>query len=613
MASTSFRIPRPLDTLNENWQTSSSPLLRERIMAWAKRRIMLGALALAAATGLAVSQNPPVKGPAPKEPDTTAEDQKVLRDLGIGVDAPALLDYFRKRTLPTADPKQIAALIRQLGDDDFDVREQAFSSLAALGAAASGGLSQHAKDNDTEVRKRVEELRQRLDAKAEPAIQSAAARLIARAKPAGAAEVLLAYVPFAVDPVVVNEVCKALGAVAVSDGRVESVVLKALEDAVPIKRAAAGEAILRAGAKDHLDAARALLKDADPNVRLRVAMAMVPRREKEAVPALIGLLGELSPDQLWPAEEVLVRLAGDKAPPVALGSNEATRKAARDAWQKWYTEHKDAIDLAKLEQPEALLGYTLVVQQNINKGVVGGKIRAPGEILELTPDKKVRWSFDLQNQPVDAQVIGENRVLVAEYLSMTVSERDFKGNVVWEKRLPNRPVGVQRLANGNTFVVMQNIVAEYDRKGNEVFSYQQNNPGQQIVRGKKLRGGEIVLLANNHLNNTGVFTRMDTKNKVLKTFPTAPVQSVFGSWDVLPTGGILVPEFQRQRVVEYDADGKEVKSFNIQFPLGASRLPNGHTLVIAQSPGRVIEFDREGREVWSYQNNAGNVFNAKKR
>src|SRR5207244_4193895 len=120
--------------------------------------ILFATLALVAAAGLALSQNPPVKGPDAQEPDTTAEDQKTLRDIGIGADGPALLDYFRKRTLPTADPKQIEALIRQLGDDEFTAREEAFASLAALGAAATTGLNQHVKDNDTEVRKRVEEL-----------------------------------------------------------------------------------------------------------------------------------------------------------------------------------------------------------------------------------------------------------------------------------------------------------------------------------------------------------------------------------------------------------------------------------------------------------------------
>lgn len=584
------------------------------------RNLVLGVLGLAVAVVLTAAQAPPAKGP-PQEPDTTADDVKTLRAVGIGTDGASLLEYFRKRTLPPSDPKQIQALIRQLGDDDFAAREEAYSSLAVLGAAAATELKQaelqFAKDrdkDDAEVRKRVEQLKQRIETKAEPAVQAAAARLIGRSKPAGAAEVLLAYLPFAVDGGVVDECARALGQVAVTGGKLDPAIVKALGDGAPVKRAAAAEAVVRAGAAEQMPAARALLKDADPQVRLRVALALAPRKEKEAVPVLIDLLADLGPEQLWPAQDLLYRLAGEQAPSVPLGSDATTRSAARDAWQKWYTDHRDKIDLAKLERPDEYLGFTVLVQQTFRAVVmpapgpiVGGKFRAPGEVMELRPDKQVRWKFDLQTQPVDARVVGENRVLVAEYMGMCVTERDFKGKVLWEKKLNGRPLSVQRLPNGNTFVVMQNQLAEYDRQGNEVFAFQHVN----LMRGTKLRNGEVAFIANT--GNGGMFTRMEAKTqKILKTFPVNPVFNVYGGIEVLPSGGVLVPDLQRQRVVEYDADGKEVKSFHAQNPLGASRLPNGHTLVAAQAPGRVVEFDRNGREVWSFQAD-GNVFNAHRR
>jgi len=31
-----------------------------------------------------------------------------------------------------------------------------------------------------------------------------------------------------------------------------------------------------------------------------------------------------------------------------------------------YAEHKETIDLAKIEQPDAMLGYTVIVQQSGN-------------------------------------------------------------------------------------------------------------------------------------------------------------------------------------------------------------------------------------------------------
>ena len=575
----------------------------------------LGVLGLMVIFGLAVSQQPGKQDPPPKqepkekEPDTTAEDQKTLRDVGIPQDGPALLDYFRKRTLPKADEKQIEELIRQLGDDDFVTREEAYTSLAALGAAATGALKKYAADTDTERRKRVIELTQKIEAKAEPAIQSAAARLIAKSKPAGAAEVLLAYVPFAVDTGVVNDIAKAMGSVAIVDGKVEPAVLKALEDASPAKRGCAAEGLIRAAAKDQLSAARALLRDKDAGVRLRVALALVPSKDKEIVPVLIDVLGELNSDLVWPAEEVLIRLAGDKQPLVPLGTNEQTRKAARDAWQKWFAENEKGIDLAKLENPDALLGYTCVVHQTLNR-VVGGKFKGVMyEVMELKPDKSVRWKFEVNNQVVDAQVVGENKVVIAEYNRGMISERDFKGAVIWEKQVGGNPIAIQRLPNGNIFVVKNTGLVEYDRNRNEVYSY--NHPQGNLIRGKKLRNGEVVFLIN---QGNGRVVRMDTKNnKELQGFNVGPVGSIFGNMDVLPNGNIIVPDWNSRTVKEYDKDGKEVKSFNTgQFPLAAVRLPNGHTLATTQNPGKVIEFNAAGTEVWAHQLE-GPVWNVRRR
>jgi HEAT repeat protein len=549
---------------------------------------------------------PKTEEKAPTKPlDPVAEDEKTLRDVGVGTDGPGALDYFRKRTLKEANPKQVEKLIRQLGDDEFTIREKAFTALGNLGAAATEGLKTAENSPDAEIKQRVLDLKQRIEAKAEPAIQAAAARAIARLKPAGAAEVVLAYLPFAVDQGVVDELCKGLAAVAVRDGKADPAIVRALADKAPIKRAAAGEALARSATGQPLADARALLHDPDPGVRLRVALALVPKKEKEVVPVLIDLLADLEPEQSWQAEEVLLRLAGDKAPQVATGSDPAARKVARDAWRDWYGKHKAEVNLAKLEEPDALLGYTLIVQQNFNR--MAAIRRVAGEVLELKADKKtVNFRFEVPTYPVDAVVSGPNRVLVAEYQGGRVTERDFKGNVVWEVQTGGNPIGVQKLPNGNVFVVTQNRLAEYDRNKKEVFSHQR--PQHDLVRGRKLRNGEVALLT-----NTGQFMRLDAKGRnVLKTFNVTPLHTPFGSMDVLPNGHVLIPDFQRHRVVEYDADGKETKAFNVQWPCSATRLPNGNTLVTSQNNRRIVEFNRNGQEEWSHTCD-GNVFNARRR
>ena len=77
----------------------------------------------------------------------------------------------------------------------------------------------------------------------------------------------------------------------------------ALTDPLPIKRIAAAETLVRD--KDSLPTIRKMMQDANPQVRLRVAMALVINKEKDAVPVIVDSLAVLNPDQLWQAEELL--------------------------------------------------------------------------------------------------------------------------------------------------------------------------------------------------------------------------------------------------------------------------------------------------------------------
>jgi outer membrane protein assembly factor BamB len=540
------------------------------------------------------------KGPAAgaTEPDSATDDAKTLRAVGLGVDGPALLDYFRRHTFKEADPKKVTELIKDLANDEFPVREKAHAELLTLGSGALVGLKEAEKNPNTESRRRATELRQAIEAKAEPAIQAACVRQVARLNPAGAADVLLAYLPFA-DVNVIDDFAKALATVGLKDGKPEPGMIKALEDRLPLKRGVAGQALARSVAQQ--PAVRKLLKDADASVRLRVAMALVHSKDKEALPVLVDVLADLQPEQLWPVEEVLVRLAGEKAPGVSLGTNEISRKACRDAWASWLEQNKTKIDLAKLIEAPPHLNYTLLVHQKIALGR-----GASGQVVELDAARKPRWQFDVPTYPVDAQIVGPGRVLVTEFHGQRVSERDFKGEVKWQQQVPGNPISAQRLANGNTFVVMQNSLHEYNRKGEEVFNHQL----PFIFRARKAKNGDII-----YLTNSGQLVRLDGKTKQqLKSFQVGNPVNLFGGIEILANGHVVVPQFQTKQIVEYDANGKQVgNAIQVQeYPTSVARLPNGHTLVASMNNQQVAEYDRTGRQVWLY-NAGGSVFNVRGR
>jgi hypothetical protein len=561
--------------------------------------LLLAFAGLIVAARLGGAQAPP---PPPRPADTTSADEKILRDLKERVDPAALLDYFRKRTYPEANPKKLEVLIRQLGDRSFRVREQARTELIALGPSGMVAVRAAEHHHDHEILRRAVEIRSHIERKADPVAEGAAARLLALHKPEQAAEVLLNFLPFAADDSVIEEICRTLPAVAVRSGKPEPAVVAALKDKLPVKRGAAGAALAKAGAQ--LPAARALLKDREPTVRLRVALALVTgRRDADAVEALIATFEHLPPDCLWPAEEVLIRLAGAKAPQVSLGTDADERLKCKKAWEAWWVSARKEIDLAKVQLENAFLGYTLLVQRTFNRIVNGKRFPPGGQVQELDSNKKVRWEFDLPPTiyPVHAEVVAPDRVLLAEYQRRCVCERDFKGNVKWEKALDGNPLAAQRLSNGNTFVVMQNRLIEYDRKGTEV--YRKDWPPFDIFRARKLRNGHVVFIT-----AAGSLSRIDPRTgKTLVSFSVGPMGSQFGSFEVLPNGHYLIPVYGTREVIEFDAAGKRLWSASVPWPTSVQRLPNGNTLVGSQNARNVIELDRSGREVWRHQSD-GQVF-----
>jgi outer membrane protein assembly factor BamB len=223
-------------------------------------------------------------------------------------------------------------------------------------------------------------------------------------------------------------------------------------------------------------------------------------------------------------------------------------------------------------------GHTLLVLQ-------GG-----GSVVELGADGKVRWQVSGLRNPLDAEVLPGDRLLVAEVNPGRVIERNRKGEILWEKPVSGFAIGVQRLQNGNTFVAARGQLFEADRSGKEVYTIPR--PTQDVMTARKLRDGRIVCVT-----NQGMCLTLDRDGKELKSFHLASGVQVFGN-EIQPRGGVLTPITYQNKVVEYDAEGKQVWEASVAQPGAATRLPNGHTLVAShQSPAKLIELDRAGKVV----------------
>jgi HEAT repeat protein len=507
----------------------------------------------------------------------------------------ALLSVVREHTLTPELRQKVKGLLTKLGDDTYFVREASDKDLHSLGRIALPQLREAAKSSsDLEVVNRARRLVERIENEPARNLPAAAVRLLALRKPPGAVDALLAYLPLAEDEKLTDGVKKALSLLALRDGKVDDALVRALSDDLPQVRAVAAEALIQGGGKDGRAAVRVSLKDTQPSVRMRVAIALVAAGEREAVPVLIDLLTAVKDDEIGQVEDALRQLAGESAPETPWGTEAADRKKSRDVWAAWWRINGARVDLTRLTMRE-WFGYTLLCDSSRNR------------VFEIDRNGKERWAIENVPFPVDAWVVNGNRVLIAEYSGRQISERDFQSKILWTKKLGNMPVNVQRLPNGNTFIATLNQILEVDRSGKEVYTI--NNVPGGITAAYRARDGRIICLA----MNGGQCLSLDTKGKeVQKPFASNRNAMWTSGIDLLANGHILITQPNRNKVAEYDRNGKLIVEVNAPQVTTATALPNGHFLLASSNNQRAFEVDRSGKLVWEYRA-GGNIFRARRR
>jgi hypothetical protein len=521
-----------------------------------------------------------------------SDDERTLHDAGLSADGRSLLALVRKHTLTAETRGKIDGLIARLGADSFIERENASKELFALGRVTLPQLQEASKHEDPEIARRAKLSIERIEQTPAHHLPVAVLRLLAVRKPAGTVEALLDYVPYAEDETRTDEVRKALTTLALRDGKADPILLHALSAGQLPVRVMAIQALAKGGGIEGRAAVRKLLDDTSPTIRLRVALALAGAKEREAIPVLIDLLAVLPEEQCGEIESTLYQLAGDSAPKASTDMEPAEKKKCRDAWAAWWKANAARVDLGRLQE-RPWYGYTLICENFKNR------------VYEIDRRGKERWSIDNVQNPVDAIVLPGNRVLIAECRANRVTERDFKGNILWQKQVP-MPINVQRLPNGNTFIATyQGAIREVDRAGKEIY-VTKNIPGN-LQSAYRLRSGSLL-----YLTQEGECGVVDTSGKRLKNFDIPHIRSDVGSVDLSPNGRILVAQHQRNKVVEYDAEGK--KLLEVDAPQGATAtgLPNGHILVASFQSQRAYELDRAGKIVWEHKN-AGHVYRVRRR
>jgi HEAT repeat protein len=519
--------------------------------------------------GSALAQNP-------------SNDEAYLRAAKITPDAKGLLQFFRSRSLRGEQVSHVERLLDDLGSGQFKVRESATSELVESGTRVLPALRGRVHDADPERRRRVEACLRDIERShtSNVGLAMPAARMLVRLKPPGAAEVLLTFLPFNEDEWVEEEVLTALTELARDRRSLDPVVLGFLNDPHPSRRAASALMAGRSAEPEHRLAMHKLLQDPVPSVRLRAAQGLLAGHDKEAIPALIHLVGRAPSGIANRAEETLFRMAGDTAPMLSASTSTQSQRRNEQAWTDWWREHQSQLDLSHWEEEPRDLGLTLVAEMDSN------------QVWEFGADGAAKWKIKGLSGPMDAHILRNGHVLIAEYEGKRVTERDLRGNIVWTRLVEGNPIACQRLNDGNTFIATHHSLSEVTSAGVEVYN---RTPSKSVFLfgAQKLSNGHIVYIA-----NPGIIEEFDpAKEQIIRS---VRLGNDFGGWcsvEVLSNGRFLIALFSEGKVQELDATGKVLWQCRVPGACHATRLPNGNTLVASMVQHKVLELNNDGKVV----------------
>jgi hypothetical protein len=176
-----------------------------------------------------------------------ASDEQRLQAARQPVDGPGLVKFLQDRTPTEQTRERVRTLVAKLGDPSYRVRERSTAEIKKLGLAAAPLLREALQHADREVSRRARLCLDQLTDHPDAALIRSAVRLLALRRPPATAAALLAYLPWAPDDTMVEEIKEALAAVAVRDGQPDPVVVQALTAPDPACRAAAAAVLGRDG------------------------------------------------------------------------------------------------------------------------------------------------------------------------------------------------------------------------------------------------------------------------------------------------------------------------------------------------------------------------------
>jgi hypothetical protein len=182
-----------------------------------------------------------------------------------------------------------------------------------------------------------------------------------------------------------------------------------------------------------------------------------------------------------------------------------------------------------------------------------------------------------------------------------------EGKIVWQYAIPGREElgDCTMLSNGNIVFSRRLGASEVTPEKKIVWNYEAPL-GTEIHTAWPVGRDRVLIMQNGNPAKLLLIEKASgkvVKEIVLATRDQKSPHGQFRHIRMTKAGTFLVAHMDLGKVVEYDAEGKEMWSVEAPSAWGAVRLKNGNTLISGNQRGYVREVNREGKTVWEINKN----------
>ncbi len=473
------------------------------------------------------------------------------------------LSYFRELQPEGHQRERIDRLVRQLGHDEFSIRESATQLLLRLNVTPIESLVRAQDSDDPEVAWRARLILQSSEGRSAQ-LMLAALKVLSADRPPDTTAVLMDVVPLCRDAFLTRAAHETLRACATSDD--VPLLRRHLQSESALRRTAAAIALVEVLPDDGRGELYALLDDADESVSLTLARTLADKGDRRSLAPLVRLLESPQAPVRTEAAFVLRSLTGQQLGFVPY-QEDSLRAAPVAAWKKWLAEEGTTAPLAFPLRSRSIARGSLFGNTLISTG-------SRGRVFEQDAAGKIVWSYDLAAWSAEKLLNGN--VLIGSYNVRKVVEVDAAGNVVWE--MPDiSAMRAKPLENGN-FLIADfggNRAIEVNRDKKVVWQYATPDECFDVER---LANGNTLVGCPNLIRE--VSPDGETVNEI-------KVDGRLNGMQALDTGNILVANYGTSKVYELTPSGEVVWQFAEPHPCDVFQLPDGSLLIATAS--RIIE------------------------